>query len=222
MKISIIIPALEEAALIGGTVRHARAAGAGEVIVVDGGSADDTAGIAAREGAHVVRSERGRARQQNAGAAIASGDVLLFLHADTHLPARALARAKETLRNPAVALGAYGLGFDRDDWGTRFLVFGADLRMRLFRLPYGDQALFLRRDTFAKLGGFRDIPAMEDLCLVRRAKRLGRVVVLRARVRTSTRAYDRHGLLRNMFWNWRAACLFALGVGPEKLIPRGR
>lgn len=222
MQVSVIIPALDEEALIGETVRRVRAAGPAEVIVVDGGSGDATVAIAEREGARILRTEKGRARQQNAGAAMASGDALLFLHADTQLPERALARVQEVLSDEAVALGAFRLGFDRNDWGMRFLVFGADLRMRLFRLPYGDQALFLRRETFMRLAGFRDVPAMEDLCLVRRAKRLGRVVVVPERVRTSPRAYDRHGLLRNMLWNWRAASLFALGVGPERLVPRGR
>ena len=222
MQVSVIIPAFDEAAFIGETVRHARAAGPAEVIVVDGGSGDATVAIAEREGARILRTERGRARQQNAGAAMAVGEALLFLHADTQLPERALARVREVLSDEAVALGAFRLGFDRIDWGMRFLVFGADLRMRLFRLPYGDQALFLRRETFTRLEGFRLVPAMEDLCLVRRAKHLGRVVVVPERVRTSPRAYDRHGLLRNMLRNWGAASLFALGVAPERHAPRGR
>jgi rSAM/selenodomain-associated transferase 2 len=222
MRVSIIIPAVDEAGFIGEAVRLARAGRSAEIIVVDGGSADGTAAIAEAEGARVIRTGRGRARQQNAGAAEATGDALLFLHADTQLPANAAARAADALSDARVALGAFSLGFDRSDWGTRLLVFGADLRMRLLRLPYGDQALFLRRETFGRLGGFRDIPIMEDVCLVRRAKRLGRVVVLPERVRTSPRAYDRYGLIRNMLWNWRATSLFALGVGPEKLVSRGR
>ena len=104
------------------------------------------------------------------------------------------------------------------DRGTRFLTFGADLRIRLFQLPYGDQALFLRKEIFDRLGGFREMPVMEDLCLVRRAKRLGRIVVAPERVRTSPRLYDRNGLLRNMLRNWTGAALFLLGVEPEKLV----
>ncbi|MDP3937495.1 MAG: TIGR04283 family arsenosugar biosynthesis glycosyltransferase [Deltaproteobacteria bacterium] len=214
MNLSIIIPVLDEAAIIAGTVMRARATGAAEIIVVDGGSKDATAGNAAKAGARVIASAPGRARQQNAGAAAAAGDALLFLHADTALPGNALERVQRVLGDPAVALGAFRLGYDRDDWGTRFLVFGADLRMRLFRLPYGDQALFLRRETFRSLGGFRDLPAMEDLCLVTRAKRSGRVVVAPERVRTSPRAYDRVGLFRIMLRNWRDAGLFSLGLRP--------
>ena len=180
------------------------------VVVADGGSRDGTAGLAREAGARVVESPAGRGRQQNAGAAAARGEAFLFLHADTALPEGALARVQALLGDPSVALGAFRLGFDRDDWGMRFLVFGADLRMRLFNLPYGDQALFLRRQVFQALGGFREVPAMEDLCLVRRAKRLGRVVVAPERVRTSPRAYDRDGLFRNMLRNWRAAARFGL------------
>ena len=218
LRVSIVIPALNEASIVAGTVEHALGHRPAEVIVADGGSSDGTAEAARRAGASVVRAPAGRAAQQNAGAAAAQGDTLLFLHADTRLPDVALARVRRVLEDPAVALGAFGLGFDRDDVGTRFLVFGADLRMRLFALPYGDQALFLRRETFDRLGGFREIPIMEDLCLVRRAKRLGRIVIASERVRTSPRRYDRNGLLRNMLLNWQATSLFALGVGPERLV----
>ncbi len=218
LRVSIIIPALNEAPLIAATVSHARTLGPLEVIVVDGGSADATAGEAERAGANVLRARPGRAAQQNAGAREAGGDALLFLHADTRLPEGALARVGRVLADPRVALGAFRLGFDRDDSGTRFLVFGADLRARFLALPYGDQALFLRRETFERLGGFHEIPILEDLCLVRRARRIGRVIVAPERVRTSPRRYDRNGLLRNMILNWQAASLFALGVGPERLL----
>jgi rSAM/selenodomain-associated transferase 2 len=217
-SISIIIPTLDERPIIGTAVGHARALGPAEVIVADGGSKDETAGEAGRAGANVVRSRAGRGAQQNAGAAAARGEAFVFLHADTRLPPQALERVEEILADPGVSLGAFRLGFDRDDLGTRFLVFGADLRMRFFRLPYGDQALFLRRETFERLGGFRDLPIMEDSCLVRRAKRLGRVVIAPERVHTSPRRYDRNGLLRNMLMNWGGASLFALGVPPEKLL----
>jgi rSAM/selenodomain-associated transferase 2 len=216
-QVSIIVPALDEGAIIAQTVRRAQALGAAEVIVVDGGSKDGTAEAAERAGAKVILSSAGRAIQQNAGAAASSGNVLLFLHADTRLPEEALTRVAEALSEPGVALGAFRLGFDRDDWGTRFLIFGVDLRVRLFHLPYGDQGLFLRRETFERLGGFREIPAMEDVCLVRRARRLGRIVVAPERVRTSPRTYDRHGLLRNMLRNWICVSLFVLGVRPERL-----
>ncbi len=218
LRVSIVIPALDEESLIAGTVAHARALGPREVIVADGGSSDGTAEAARRAGAKVVPAPAGRGKQQNAGARAARGDALLFLHADTRLPAGALARVSRVLADPRVSLGAFRLGFDREDSGTRFLVFGADLRARLFALPYGDQALFLRRETFERLGGFREIPIMEDLCLVRRAKRVGRVVLAPERVRTSPRRYDRNGLLRNMLLNWGSASLFAMGVGPERLL----
>jgi rSAM/selenodomain-associated transferase 2 len=217
MTLSIVIPALNEAAIVAGAVRDALALGPREVVLADGGSSDGTAEIAREAGARTVLSRPGRGAQQNAGAAAASGDVLLFLHADTRLPRNALARARETLADPGVALGAFRLGFDREDLGTRFLVLGADLRLTLFGLPYGDQAFFVRRETFERLGGFRDVPIMEDLDFVRRARRLGRVRIARERVRTSPRRYDRDGLLRNMLWNWKAASLFALGAGPDRL-----
>ena len=216
--LSIIIPALDERPIIAAAVRHARALEPAEVIVADGGSSDGTGEAAEEAGAKVVRTRAGRGTQQNAGAAAARGDLLVFLHADTRLPAGAMGRIAEILADPGVSLGAFRLGFDRDDFGTRFLVFGADLRMRLFALPYGDQALFLRRESFERLGGFRDVPIMEDLCLVRRAKGIGRVVVAPERVRTSPRRYDQNGLLRNMLMNWVGASLFALGAPPERLV----
>jgi rSAM/selenodomain-associated transferase 2 len=216
-RISIIVPALDEAGIIARTVDHARALGAAEVIVTDGGSTDGTAGTAEGVGARVILSNPGRAIQQNAGAAAASGNVFLFLHADTRLPEGALARVASVLADEEVALGAFRLGFDRDDRGLRFLIFGADLRGRLFNLPYGDQGLFLRRETFERLGGFREIPTMEDLCLVQRARRLGRIVIAPERVRTSPRSYERRGLVRNMLLNWTSVSLFVLGVRPERL-----
>jgi len=218
MKISIVIPTLNERAVIAETVTNALTLGPAEVIVIDGNSEDGTAEVAARAGAKVAVTRTGCACQLNAGAAAAVGEALLFLHADTTLPPNAIKRVEEILSEPTVSLGAFRLGFDRDDRGTRFLTFGADLRIRLFQLPYGDQALFLRKEIFDRLGGFREIPIMEDLCMVRRAKRLGRIVVAPDSVRTSPRRYDRTGLLRNMLRNWTGAALFLLGVAPEKLV----
>jgi hypothetical protein len=112
--------------------------------------------------------------------------------------------------NRSVALGAFRFKTNLDRPFMRGIEFTTQFRSRYLRLPYGDQALFLRRETFERLGGFRDIPILEDLCLVRRAKRIGRVVVAPERVRTSPRRYDRNGLLRNMLLNWGSASLFAM------------
>jgi rSAM/selenodomain-associated transferase 2 len=218
-SLSIIVPVLDEAGAIG---RHLealaplRACGA-EVIVVDGGSRDDTV-VRAGEGAHrVLAAPRGRASQMNAGAAEATGDIFLFLHADTGLPPHA-----DDLVRGALATGHRGWGrFDvQIEGGARLLKVIAALmnrRSRLTGIATGDQAIFVTREAFAAVGGYPDIPLMEDIILSRRLKRLSRPVSLKTPVTTSGRRWERHGILRTILKMWRLRLAFYLGADPRTL-----
>lgn len=214
--VSVIIPALNEAAWIGEAVRRAIAlagaeAGAVEVLVCDGGSVDETCEITRAAGARVVRAPRGRARQMNAGAAAARGALLLFLHADTLLPPGYADEVQRLVQRPGVVLGAFRLGIDHPGRAFRVVEFGANLRSRLLGMPYGDQAMAIRATDFFRLGGFPDLPFMEDYEFVRRVRHAGRVATAGSRVRTSARRWVQRGV-----WRLTAihqACILAYRLG---------
>ena len=219
MKLSVVIPALDEAERIETAIRGAFDAPPGsvgvaslEVIVVDGGSADATERVAAAAGARVLRTERGRARQLAAGVRASDGEVVLLLHADTLLPSGWRVAVRDALRDPGVVGGAFRLRFDEQAPVFRFIEFGARLRALLWRMPYGDQALFVRRSTLDRIGGIREVPVMEDVDLVQRMKRAGRLALLSAPVLTSGRRYRAGGPLRTMLRHWFVAAAWTLGV----------
>jgi rSAM/selenodomain-associated transferase 2 len=216
VRLSVVIPALDEAERIADAVASARAPEV-EVLVVDGGSSDDTAALAESAGARVIRSARGRAHQLEVGARAASGDALLFLHADTRLPAgyeRAVLRA---LQDPAVAGGAFRLRFDRRTRSLRWIERAARLRAAWLGLPYGDQALFLRRDTLRAIGGIPQVPIGEDLDLVRAIRRRGRLMLLPQEAVTSARRYLARGPWRTALRHAAAALGWSLGVDRARL-----
>lgn len=195
-EISVVIPALNEQERITHAVESAHAAGIRDVVVADGGSADDTPALARASGAAVIAAPRGRSSQLNAGAAHATGDVLVFLHADCRLPADAAAQIRGVLGDPDVALGAFRFeAGDRTDFVDRLITAAGQLRHRVFALPYGDQALFMRRVDFEDLGGFPDIPVMEDHELASRCRRLGALGTASSSVRSSTRSWRDHGVV---------------------------
>jgi len=214
--ISVVVPTLNEAAVLARTLA-AVPAGFREVIVADGGSADGTTAIALEHGARVRVSPAGRGPQMNAGAAAARGGVLLFLHADTALPADAADRIGAALADPGVVGGAFSLGIDSPDPRLGLIARAANLRTRITGVPYGDQALFVRRGAFEAAGGFPDVSIMEDVALGRKLKRLGRVVLLPARVRTSARRWEREGVVRTTLRNAALISLYLLGVPPARL-----
>ena len=216
VRLSVVIPALDEAERIADAVASARAPDV-EVIVVDGGSSDDTAARALNAGAFVIRAPRGRARQLEAGAREAKGDALLFLHADTRLPSGYADAVVCALEDPGVAAGAFRLRFDQRTHGLGWIERIARLRVRLFALPYGDQALFLRRETLAAIGGIPQVPILEDLDMVRALKRRGRLALLPLEAVTSARRYLTGGPWRTALRHLAIALGGSLGVSRARL-----
>ncbi|HEX8254662.1 MAG TPA: TIGR04283 family arsenosugar biosynthesis glycosyltransferase [Thermoanaerobaculia bacterium] len=214
MTVSVVIPALNERERIAATIDAAFAAGATEVIVADGGSSDDTVSIATSRGARVITGERSRGRQLNAGAAACSGESLIFVHADTLLPPGAADAVSHALSSGHL-FGGFRIAFIEPALGHVAAMI--NLRTRLTRAPWGDQAQFTRRDTFLSMGGFRDMPIMEDYELARRMKRVGRTVILPLAVRTSGRRFLQKGLLRTTLTNWTIVASYHAGVSPERL-----
>jgi rSAM/selenodomain-associated transferase 2 len=211
VKLAVVIAALDEAERVAASVRSAGAPDV-EVIVVDGGSRDATAERARAAGARVLEAPPGRARQLQAGARASGGDAVVFLHADTCLPPGFDAAVRTALADPRVAGGSFALRFDVRTPGLRAIEWGAELRRRLFDLPYGDQALFVRRAVLVAIGGVPDVPLLEDLDLVRAVRRHGRLARLPQPVSSSARRYLAGGVLRTMLRNWAALAAWRLGV----------
>lgn len=220
MKLSIIVPALDEAAGIAATLEALAAlrADGHELIVVDGGSADATATIAAPLADKVIQVPRGRARQMNAGAAIADGDALLFLHADTRLPEHAAQFVREALERRG--WGRFDVRIEGKSRWLAIVGFCMNWRSRLTGIATGDQAIFMRRDVFARAGGFADIPLMEDVALSARLKAISRPACVAARVVTSGRRWERRGVLRTVLLMWRLRLAYFFGARPEDLARR--
>ena len=216
-RVSVVIPALDDSGLVGSAVASARAAGAYEVIVVDGGSRDRTRLAAEEAGARVMDAAPGRAVQMNAGAAQAAGEILLFLHADTELPPDAAALAREALALPGTVAGAFDFAVPSDARFAALISAVGRRRARLTGHPYGDQGLFLSAGTFRDLGGFPPLPTMEDWEFVARLRKLGRVAVLDERAVTSARAWEHSGLLRKTISNLAVIWGYQLGVDPDLL-----
>jgi rSAM/selenodomain-associated transferase 2 len=216
VQLTVVIPALDEADQITGAIASARCARA-EIIVVDGGSGDGTSERAAAAGARVIASAPGRARQLAAGARLAKGDTILFLHADTRLCEGWDAHVRAALADPRVVGGAFRLRFEPRPPALRLIEWGARLRVALLRMPYGDQALFVRRAVLEELGGVPQAPIMEDLDLVRALKRRGRIACLAPPATTSARRYQSAGALRTWLRNLFAATGWWLGLPRERL-----
>ena len=188
------------------------------MILVDGGSDDATIQVAARFSAvRLLASPRGRARQMNAGARAARGDILLFLHADTRLPEGGLGAVSAALDDARVVGGRFDVRFDSPRPVLRMIAFFMNLRSRASGISTGDQAIFVRREVFETMGGYPDMPLMEDIELSRRLKRRGRLAALPSRVTTSARKWEREGALRTMALMWALRFLYMVGVSPARL-----
>ena len=240
MQISVIIPVLNEEQILPSTLPHTLHLGFDDVIVVDGCSTDRTREIVeafAGKGTdsigadslpassplpiapclRLLTSAAGRARQMNAGAKTATGDALLFLHADTLLPQDAKAQSEDALRNPACVGGRFDVRFERDAGLAWVVSRMMNVRSRLSGIATGDQAIFVRRATFDALGGFADVPLMEDVDFSRRLKRLGSTSALRAHVITSYRRWQFCGPVRTIVLMWALRFLYWTGVSPRTL-----
>lgn len=222
-RISIVIPALNEAVGIEGVIASTRPSQNIEVIVVDGGSSDNTLLLVQNLGVKVISSPAGRAHQMNLGAQVATGDILLFLHGDTCLPPGfdALVRAalspdsQSTHKTPIA--GAFLLKIDANSMNLRWVEWGVAWRSRFLQMPYGDQALFLKADTFHQIGGFSTLPIMEDFELVQRLKRMGKIAIVSVPVVTSARRWLQRGVLATTVINQMVILGYFLGIDRECL-----
>ena len=222
VSISIIIPAINEAHVIGDAVRRAWQAGADEVVVADGGSVDQTTRLATDEGALVADSALGRGQQLNAGAGMASGDVLLFLHADNWLVAGGCQQIRDAMVSGNVQFGAFEQRIENPRLIYRWIETGNRWRVTWRGLIYGDQGLFIRRELFKSLKGFPEIPIMEDLAFSRILKRQGRAVLLPGPTHVSARRWQHQGPVRQTLRNWYLSTAFLLGASPESLSQKYR
>jgi rSAM/selenodomain-associated transferase 2 len=218
MSVSIIIPALNEGPSIGQAIAKARSLAPREIIVVDGGSSDDTIARAASVADLVLTTPRGRAVQQNAGAKASRGEVLLFLHADCWLEPGSLKPVCAALNDASCVGGCFEQRIEADGLRFRWLERGNALRVKWWRLAYGDQGIFVRREVFERLGGFPSLPFMEDLFLMDRLRREGRFVLLNARLHVSARRWEREGVVRQTARNWLLTALARWGVPPARLV----
>jgi rSAM/selenodomain-associated transferase 2 len=215
--LSVIVPALNEAGHLPATLASIARGQPDEIRVIDGGSVDQTSEVAVGFGAKIISSSPGRARQMNQGAAGARGEILLFVHADTELPADYREPIFAALRCPGTVGGAFRFRI-RDPFAGRALIeWFANARSRLCQMPFGDQGLFIRRWAFEYLGGFPDIALMEDYEMVRRLRRLGKVVTLSQDARTSGRRWLELGLLRTTLINQLTIMGYRLGIAPSRL-----
>jgi rSAM/selenodomain-associated transferase 2/rSAM/selenodomain-associated transferase 1 len=213
---SVIIPTLNEAEIIGVCLSNIRSVGPNvEVIVVDGGSRDGTAAVAERLGVRVLRTDPCRGQQCNCGAAIASGKVLVFLHADTVLPPETFDKLADIFNRDEVEIGNFGITFDNEHWFLRLLSFLACLDMGLFR--FGDQGIVIRKSLFAALGGFPRWELFEDIALIRKARKRTRIHRFPMSVTTSARRFERNGIIRQQLLNVYLTIQYLLGTPPWRL-----
>jgi rSAM/selenodomain-associated transferase 2 len=215
--ISVVIPTLNEEASLAETLAQLRNIDGLEVIVADGGSKDRTIALAEETGAMVINSRPGRGPQQNSGAAAATGDILIFLHADTLLPDGFPAMIRNSLDLAGVAAGAFSLAIDLPGITIKFIEKMANWRSRWLQLPYGDQALFVKADTFQQAGGFPEIEIMEDFALLRILGKRGKIRILPATVVTSGRRWQKLGVLRTTLINQAMIIGYFLGRSPASL-----
>ncbi|MDJ1173156.1 TIGR04283 family arsenosugar biosynthesis glycosyltransferase [Roseofilum capinflatum] len=211
-RISVIIPVLNEADRILSTVARVKQGKEVEIIVVDGGSTDGTVECLKQEGIEVIQTSPGRGHQMNEGARKARGDYLLFLHGDTQLSADYDRWVGDILQQPGVVAGAFELAIEGENWGYRVVEWGVRWRSHLFQLPYGDQAIFLSRATFEQVGGFPELPILEDWRLIQALKSWGKIAIAPLPVVTSARRWQRLGIWRTTAINQGVLIAAFLGV----------
>lgn len=217
-KISIIIPVLNEASNIFSAIACTQPSTNIEVIVVDGGSQDDTNKIAESLNVTIISSPPGRAVQMNKGAMLANGDILLFVHADTRLPPGYDVMIRTNIQKTGTVAGAFALRIDAEVASLRLVEWSVNMRSRFWQMPYGDQAIFLTKDTFNKIGNFPELPFMEDFEIMRRLKRIGRITIIPVPVVTSARRWLQKGIWKTTLINQIVIIAYLLGVPPQQLV----
>lgn len=218
LNISVIIPVLNEEHYIARTVQAAASPDTREVIVVDGGSCDATISIAAASGAKVLSSSAGRATQMNAGAEAATGEILLFLHGDTLLPDNFSTQIIDIINRPATAAGAFRFAVDLPGLPARVIEMSVNWRAKTWQLPYGDQAIFLKRHLFKEIGAYDPVPILEDVILIRKLKKRARIRITPGAVITSGRRWRKLGILRTTLINQKIMLGYLLfGLSPQHL-----
>jgi len=220
VKFSIIVPVFHEAERINDLIGHLRQLDSEktcEIIVVDGARERDTLEAIHTNDVVKISSEKGRAKQMNVGASVARGKILIFLHADTELPIGALKKMDAVVEKGYMA-GAFDLGIQSNQLIFKVIAFLGSLRSRLTRIPYGDQAIFIRKEYFTKIGGYKEVPLMEDVELMRRIKRFGnKIWIFYDRVMTSPRRWEKEGVIYCILRNWILQTLYFLGVPADRL-----
>ena len=217
LKVSIIVPTFNEALIIEESLTAIACLNPHEIIVVDGGSTDITISIARRIATHVVTSEAGRARQMNAGAKKATGDLLLFMHVDSSLPPESFEKMTEEMRHREPTGGAFGLHIESEKISLKLISTFAIWRSKYLNLVYGDQTIFVRAEIFQKLEGFSPLPICEDLEFFRRLSQQGKVILLKEKAHTSGRRWITEGILLTTLRNIIITTLFLLGFPPRIL-----
>ncbi len=217
-SVGIIIPLLNESGNLPGLLADLHGLhGIAQIIFVDGGSTDDTVSLLRNAGVDWLRSSRGRAQQMNAGAAKLNSDILLFLHADTRLSSGNVKAVEEVMRDPGVAGGRFNVRLSGRRPAFRIIELFINLRSRLTKISTGDQAIFVRREIFERLGGFPDQPLMEDVAFSRRLKREGKIACLSGKLVTSSRRWESHGVLRTVLLMWWLRLRYRFGADPAEL-----
>ena len=220
-RFSIIIPVLHEEDKINSLIEHLHTLEGGEnseVIVVDGSPAKETINVISDKKVISIASEKGRAKQMNAGASIAQGEILIFLHADTKLPEDAFKKIRGVLEEGKYVGGAFYLGIDSDRVIFKLISHITSFLCRLTRIPYGDQTIFIKKDYFNRIGRYGDIPVMEDAELMRRIKKeRKKICMIKDNVKTSPRRWEEKGIIYTILINQMIRILYFLGVSPDKL-----
>jgi len=217
LKVSIIVPTLNEELVLEKTLTQFQQLSPHELIVSDGGSDDDTRNIAGRFSHRVITGSAGRALQMNVGADEATGDILLFLHADSRIEPESYRKMQQCMQNPKWIGGAFTLCIESGKWSLKLIALLANIRSKYFGLAYGDQGFFVRKEVFKDMNGFSPLPICEDLDFYHRLRKKGPVILLKEKAHTSPRRWIKEGILFTTARNTLIAVLFGLGFPPHIL-----
>lgn len=218
-KISVIAPVLNDTVALESLLKQLKRLSATiEVVVVDGGNSEETAAMCHKYGALLVTSPPGRGTQMNRGASASQGDILWFLHTDAIIHPKSLDEIKWAMWYTGAAGGAFRFRLEQRHWYAALLDLGVRLRLGLLKLPYGDQAFFVRRSVFESMGGFKAIPFLEDIEFIRRLRGYGEVALLSVPIGVSSRRWESEGFFYTTLRNWLVTLAYFMGVSPERLV----